>query len=113
MTYLQESVEKLEQEEKLLAASDRRDEANLVKIRTNVYGICKTYYNVVSKTKEGVAFKEEYLSKLSDLPKNWKVSYDKAKEHNDVEKIVIEEIKLQTLQEIIDRFMELEGNCYG
>lgn len=130
ITYIEESIAKLQQEENMLISSDRKDEANLVKIRINIYGICRTILQVIAKeqsagrlaqkkeleriTGEQAAqepgtdrWKEAYLQKLDALPQNWKASYDKAKEHNDVEKLVIEEIKLETLQAIRCKFQEI------
>lgn len=108
--YIDESVDQLQQEEKELCASDRKDEANLVKIRMNVYEICKTIFNVVKKTKEGNELKDTYLQKLTNLPQNWIVSYEKAKEHKDTTKVVIEEIKLETLETVKKKFIESWGN---
>lgn len=107
IAYINDSVAKFLQEEKSLAESDRKDESNLVKIRINVYGICKSIYESFAKIKEGEAFQEEYVRKLTDLSQSWKTSYEKAKEHHDVEKIVIEEIKIQALEEIKNKFLEI------
>ena len=106
LDYIKESIEKANKEEQSLIAQDRKDEANLMKIRANIYGICQTIYEVVSKTNSGEALKEEYLKKLTVIPQNWKASYDKAKEHNDVEKILIEEIKLDLIEEVKKKFQE-------
>lgn len=46
---------------------------------------------------------------MESIPQNWKTSYENAKAHNDVEKIVIEEIKFQTLDLIANKFNELWG----
>lgn len=51
--------------------------------------------------------REDYLGYLTRIPENWKASYEKAKEHEDTEKLVIEEIKLEVLQTIKDKFEEL------
>lgn len=107
ITYIDETVTKLQQEERELAASDRKDESNLTKIRINVYGICKTLFEVSAKQKIKEELKEDYPKRLTKLYENWKLSYEKAKEHNDVEKVVIEELKLQTLEEVKNKFMEL------
>ena len=106
IAYINESIERTNQKEQELIAQDRKDEANLMKIKANIYGICKTFYEVVSKTNSGEALKEEYLKKLSILPQSWKASYEKAREHQDVEKVVIEEIKLETLEEVKTKFQE-------
>ncbi len=111
INYIDRTVNDLSQEEKMLAASDRKDDSNLVKIRINVYGICKSIYSVLINTMEKSELSRQYLQKLDEqLAQNWKASYIRAKEHDDVKKAVIEEIKLQTLEEIKNKFIEMEGN---
>lgn len=105
--YLNFAIEIAQKKEQELIASDRKDEANLQKIRANIYGICRTVYEVVAKTKNGDELSEEYIKKLDNLPKNWVESYEKAKLHNDVEKILIEETKLEVLKEVKEKFEEL------
>lgn len=106
ITYIDEVTAKLQQEERELAATDRKDESNLVKVRINVYGICKTLFEVARKLNTSEGLKEDYLKRLTTLSENWKISYEKAKTHNDVEKVVIEELKLGTLDEVKNKFME-------
>ena len=104
--YIDKSVVKLEKEEKDLITSERKDESNLVKIKLNIYGVCKTIFEVVSKTSGQNDRKDVYLTKLDNLSQSWKTSYEKANQHQDVTKLVIEEIKLQTLEEIRNKFLE-------
>jgi hypothetical protein len=47
---------------------------------------------------------------LESIPKNWIASYEAAKLHNDAEKILIEEVKLQTLGLIRTKFNEIWGD---
>lgn len=108
VAFIEEKVKLLQQEEQELAASDRKDEANLMKIRINVYGICRTVYEVYAKTKAGTVLKQAYLEKLETLSHSWKVSMEKAKEYGDMEKAVVEEIKLQPLEEVRIKYMELK-----
>ena len=82
----------------------------MLKVRINIYGICKSIYNVFSNRTENSRWKTDYLQKLENLEQSWKSSYTKAKEHDDVKKAVIEEIKLQTLKEIKNKFIMTEGN---
>lgn len=105
--YLKNSIENANQKEQELITTERKDEANLQKIRANIYGICRTIYEVAAKTKSGDELVEEYTKKLDNLPKNWVESYEKAKVHNDVEKILIEETKLEVLKEVKEKFEEL------
>lgn len=108
LTYINESIAALEAEEKSLIADERKDEANLVKIRINIYGIARSFYEVVKKSATEESFIQEYETRVRKPAEAWKVSYEKAKEHNDVEKILIEEIKLQTLEAIIEKAKELQ-----
>lgn len=110
IAYLEKTIVELQKEETLLAATDRKDEANFIKIKMNICDICKTIYNVSARTNHGEALKEEYIRQLTRLPENWKITLDKAREHGDVQKIVIEETKLDMLQEIKAKFEEL-GVC--
>lgn len=110
ITYIDQSVKALVQEEKSLAASDRKDESNLVKIRINVYGICKSMYGVFCSRGENSRWRADFLQKLENMEQSWRSSYEKAKEHDDVKKAVIEEMKLQTLEEVKIKFMTTEEN---
>ena len=107
INYLENSIEKANQKEAELVASARKDEANLQKIRANVYGICKTVYQVVAKSKNGAELRNEYIGRMTVIPKSWEESYEKAKVHNDVAKILIEETKLEVLHEVKAKFLEL------
>lgn len=107
ISYLEKAISELQKEEGLLAATNRKDEANFIKIKINICDICKTIYNVSARSNQGEALKEEYIRQLTRLPENWKITLDKAREHGDVEKAVIEETKLDMLQEIRAKFEEL------
>ena len=106
--YLNHTIEELKQEEAELIAANRKDEANFVKIRMNICDICKTVYEVVVKKNDGKGGKEAYTTQLTKISENWKLSLVKAREHEDVTKIVIEETKLEMLQQILNKYEELE-----
>ena len=74
------------------------DEANIVKIKINIYNICSTVYQVFES--RGNDCSKAYIAKLDDFKKNWETSLAKAREHEDVEQALIEEIKLETLEKI-------------
>ncbi len=98
--YLKKSIDTAQKKEQELIATERKDEANLQKIRANIYGICLTVFQVVSKTKSGAELWQEYISRIDNIAKNWVQSYERAKVHNDVEKILIEETKFQVIKEV-------------
>lgn len=108
--YLDETIRELKETEKELVQTDRKDEANIIRIKMNICDIAKTIYNVSAKKNSESSLKEEYVRQLTRLPENWKVSYQKAKEHGDVQKILIEETKLEMLQMIKYKFEDL-GEC--
>lgn len=110
IAYLHETTTLLKVEEQQLIDSNRKDEANFTKIKINICDICQTIYHVSAKTNSGVALKQEYLRQLTRLPENWKISLEKAREHEDAQKIVIEETKLEMLEIIKRKFEEL-GAC--
>ncbi len=105
--YLNNSIEAANQKEQELIATECKDEANLQKIRANIYGICLTVVQVVAKEKCGKELWEEYIVRLDNIAKNWVKSYEKAKLHNDVEKILIEETKFQVLNEVKEKIQNL------
>lgn len=103
--YIDKTVDALKKEEKNLVSADRKDESNLVKVQINVYGICKTVYQVFSQSKEGKALEKAYLNKLDNLAEGWRDSQKKAQEYDAVEKTVIEEIKLQAIKDVRRQFL--------
>lgn len=92
MAYLDEKAEFMRQESRRLTADDRRDEGDLAKIRANVYGICKSVFQVLDA--------EQANRKLAGLKGEWETSLAAARAHGDTKKAAIEEIKLETLGEI-------------
>lgn len=105
--YINDTIEQLQKEEQELILSDRKDEANFVRIKTNICDICRTIYNVTEKRTTPDNLKEEYLKQLTRLPENWKISLEKAREHGAAEKIVIEETKLEMLNQILGVFKQI------
>ncbi len=104
--YIDKKVKQLQQEESMLKCVDKKDEANLVKVQINVYGICKTVYQAFEKTKRDIQLRDDYLNKLEEFRMGWQESLDKAQKHDDVKKKVIEELKLQALQDVCSKYTE-------
>lgn len=106
---------------KELNADNRRDEADLEKVRLSVYSIFETVLGAMEKKvvtgsnlgkklseeDQAKAFYTEYLSSLKNIPANWKDKQDKAEEKGMTEQQVIEEIKLATVNEIQEYFLGL------
>lgn len=133
--FIEQTIETLQKEEKALAESARKDEANLVRIKMNIYDICKTVYGVcarmpeknqaqmqeaekwqsqaragiVQELKGDAATLDLYFGKLDAISASWRLSLEKAKAHGDVEKQVIEESKLAVVEEVKAKFLALCG----
>ena len=105
--YLNNAIEAANKKEQELIATERKDEANLQKIRANIYGICLTVVQVVAKEKSGEALWTDYINRLDNISKSWVESYEKAKAHQNVEKILIEETKFQVLNEVKEKIQKL------
>jgi len=99
MIYLEEQAARLREEGRQLAADDRRDEGDLSKIRANVYGICKSVLQVQGS--------EKAKTILTGLHGTWSKNLEIAREHDDVKQAVIEEIKIETLSEILRKLEEV------
>ncbi|MDO4296998.1 MAG: hypothetical protein Q4C59_00805 [Lachnospiraceae bacterium] len=107
---IDEMVKALMAREQALVQSDRKDEANMIKIQINICGVCKTIYEVVCRTCAAEDVKETYLQKLDSLSDTWTASLEKARAHDDIEKIVAEELKLEALSNARNKFLELSNS---
>lgn len=105
--FFDNQIQLCRQQEKNLQEDDRRDEANFQKIKANVYDIFKTILTVAQKVGNGnsQSIKQFFWAKTEQIPASWKAAYEAAKLHDDTENMVIEMIKLDTIQEIRDEFL--------
>ena len=108
-SYLDDQIAACKQRSKLLAEDTRMDEGNFEKVRANVYEIFKTILAVAERVcgKDDLAKKGFFLQKAEQIPTSWTVSYEKAKQNGDIEKMHIERIKLDTIQEIKDMCLQI------
>ena len=97
--YLAACTESCREQIKKLSSDGREDEAVFAKIKLNVYDIFKTVFNALGD-------EEKFLGKLTEIPAAWQASLEKAEAHGDSEKAHIERIKLETVNEIREKFGE-------
>lgn len=104
------------QEYENLKKDDRKDEADHIKVKENIYEIFevlfKTHVNQLEKLsiideEKLHRLKEDYTKRFETIPKSWIARLELAKEHNDVANIVIEELKLQVVKELKEQFLAL------
>lgn len=102
--------------EQRLVSEDRKDEANIERIRSNIMDIFKCLWNASVTEHSGetdMLVKHEkitksFLDKAYRVPQNWRQSLEKARLHDDTAKILIEETKLKTADEITAYFTQSE-----
>lgn len=115
--YLEFSVQeadKCKNQIQLLENEDKNDEANLEKVKLNIYGIFETLIKTSEKKvlnqkqleeqQKVSSFCEEFLAFFEKIPENWRINYEKAKEHNNVIEYVIEENKLSVSEQLKNQF---------
>ncbi len=109
LIHLDERMEDCKQRGARFRADGRVDEGVFENIRMNIYEIFQTLFLAAEKNSGGnkLALQKDFLQKLDRVPENWRLSYEKAKEHGDVKKMHIEGIKLETAQEVREIFEEV------
>ena len=102
--YIEEQVADCAKKERALIAENRKDEANMERIKSNVYGIAKSLCQMTEELakKHGVDHATMFVDKLTAVMAPWKASLTAAKEHTDSEKECIELIKLETADKILE-----------
>lgn len=87
------------------------DESNFQKIRYNVVDIFQKMINAsyapALKANSITVLAKNYRGYYDRIPTNWRINLQKAREFNSVKDIVVEEIKLEKLEEIFNEFDKL------
>lgn len=105
--------DKYKEDSIFLKESGKIDESIFAKIRVNICEVFTTLFNVsVKKSQKADQTKEEFLHELAknyrnfikNIPASWNVNLEKAKKHDNFEEIHKEEIKFETLKEIVEMF---------
>lgn len=105
LTYLKKEKAVCMGKEQELIQDERKDEANLVRVQMNIYDIYGALFNASVKEAKGEDNIREVLGKKAEnISSTWKQALELAKAHDDVKKIVIEEIKLKEANKIWDAF---------
>lgn len=89
-----------------LVRDERQDEARVYRASLNIYDIMATLVKTAKNKSKGDSeiLKEEFHLLAARIPSSWKVSLEKAKEHEDFEKVMMEEAKLKVADEVIEKF---------
>lgn len=104
-----------------LKCQDRKDEANLYKVRINICDIFTTLAGATEKKVASMkltheaeqikAFNSEYLKLFEQIPANWITNLEKAKKFNDAVTVKTEEVKLDTAQILKSKFIDIANEA--
>lgn len=101
--FLDEEMKACQAREDVLSADLRADEADLEKVRANVYGIFKTLLDSAERKAPGGMEKQWFTKKLQQIPMNWQAALVSAHEHADAKRVMVEEAKLKAVRKIRER----------
>ena len=102
--YLTQRIETDKAETVRLETEGRQDEANFVKVRANIYDVCRKVTNALLDRPD--AGKEAVKTQLERFRTVWGAALEKARENGDAKGIVVEETKLEALEDVISHFPE-------
>ena len=102
--YLTKQIEAGKKDIDRLETDGRKDDADFVKVRTNIYDVCRTVTNALMERPGAGA--EAVKTQLERFRTGWGAALDKAREHGEARNIVIEETKLEALNDVILHFSE-------
>lgn len=107
--YIEESKVNMKKRIEAMVSDGYEDDTRPLRASFNIYDVFLALATAAfSKSKgDAAVFKKEFHKLAEKIPSNWKKSLEVAKEHNDAEKIMIEEAKLATADEIVMKFDEL------
>ena len=107
ITYLSIKVEEGKAETASLLAEGRTDDANFAKVRTNIYDICRIVSQaLINRPGTGTG---AIKAQLERFRAEWSSALEKAKQHDNIHGIAVEETKLAALDDIIAHFQEVAG----
>lgn len=107
-SWFAEQIDLCRQREQALLADDRADEAVFEKVRANVYDIFRTILDVAVKTGGGAeAVRRFFECRAQTIPASWGAAHEKAAQHQDPVRMQLENIKLDTVEEIKAQFARI------
>ena len=102
--YLSKQIEAGSDDAARLEKEGRRDEADFAKVRTNIYEVCRTVTNALAE-RPG-AGPRAVKTRFESFRASWSAALEKARTHEDARNIVVEETKLQALEDVLAHFPE-------
>ena len=107
MAYLEDRITEGKAEIARLEASGRKDDANYAKVRMNIYDVCQTVSRALTdRPGAGISAVKAQLERFHAT---WNAALEKAKQHDDIHAVAVEETKLAALRDILAHFQEVTG----
>jgi len=107
--YLQRQQKHHLSEAKKFAQDGRNDEANLEKVKANIFSVFATVAKIPNQPTDFLA------GKMDEIPTAWHESLKKAIEHGDYEKELQERVKIAVMEEIKTAYASMtegsENDC--
>ena len=107
ISYLDNRIEEGRAEIAALTADGRTDDANFAKICTNIYDVCRTVSRTLAD-RPGAGI-DAIAAQLERFRATWGAALEKAKQHDDISGIAVEETKLAALEDVIAHFREVKA----
>lgn len=107
--YFAERIAQCEQRNRALLADERMDEAVFEKVKANIYDVFRTVFAVAVKTggDDPDAARRFFDQKAEQIPASWAMARDQARQHQDTVKMRVEQIKLDTAEEVRQSFARI------
>ena len=99
-------IEELEAKQEQLKREGCGDEAVLMDVRINVVNIGKTVWQALGRAEKPERLHAAYLARLDGLRSTWQESRSRAEKYGDQDKVMIEDIKLSTLERVLAMYRE-------
>ncbi|MBO5198428.1 MAG: hypothetical protein J6B85_07925 [Lachnospiraceae bacterium] len=111
LAYLQKQKEACLAQARALTEEDRKDESGVYKAKANIYDIFAMLYRGAEKGAAGDEKKLEqvFLKNAETIPQNWNKAYERAKQHQDAARILLEEAKLAAAEDIMVNYKQIIG----
>lgn len=107
--FFEKNIIKHTEKQKKLYEEDCKDEADFEKIKVNIYHIFKTILSVAIKQYDDLNQVYNFLLEKSEkFISDWNLAYMKAQEHNHIERLYIEKIKLDIVYGIKEYIIKIQ-----
>ncbi|CRZ35531.1 hypothetical protein DFR55_11521 [Herbinix hemicellulosilytica] len=115
LSFLNEKIEGYKRTVEAYKAEGRKDEAELERIKANLYELFKALFITDTKQLEGkdlsrykdINLFADFLLRFDTIPANWKVFLEQAKENNDKVRQIIEETKLEIVMDLKEKLISM------